>query len=119
VERSTITIFITFHSQNSAEIVDNLESKIENLSSFLGTLRGDYFRHAKTAAKKERRDRRIDPQHGASEHCISWEDGRRNFEPPPTTESDESFLWPGHAPISSKLAHFLLKRSKLIHNLKK
>jgi hypothetical protein len=30
------------------------------------------------------------------EHCRSWEDGRRNFEP--LTESDGSFSWTGHAP---------------------
>jgi hypothetical protein len=72
-----------------------LESKIKILSSFLGTLCGDYFRQTKTAAKKEMRNQRIDPQHGASEHCSSWEDGRRNFEPPPTTESGGSFSWTG------------------------
>jgi hypothetical protein len=65
-----------------------LQSKIEILNSFLGTLRGDYFRQAKTAAQKEKRNRRIDLQHGASEHCSSWEVGSRNFEPPPTAEPD-------------------------------
>jgi hypothetical protein len=41
---------------HSAKVFDNLESKIKILSSFLGTLRGDYFRQTKTAAKKERRN---------------------------------------------------------------
>jgi hypothetical protein len=31
-------------------------------------------------------------QHGASEHCSSWEVGSRNFEPPPTAEPDWSFV---------------------------
>jgi hypothetical protein len=29
------------------------------------------------------------------EHFRSWEVGRRNFEPPPTAESDGSFSWTG------------------------
>jgi hypothetical protein len=69
--------------------------------------------------------------------------GRRNFEPPPPTESDEAFRGEAvlraefgqkgkepirsdqsatmfmHVPISSKLAHFLLKNSKQIHILEK
>jgi hypothetical protein len=63
--------FLTKILQKSSII---LQAKIENLSSFLGTLRGDYFRQAKTAAKKERRNRRIDSQDGPSEHSVSWED---------------------------------------------
>ncbi len=96
VFRQIFIIFSLTNNLQKSSII--LQSKIEILSSFLGTLRSDYFRQAKTAAKKEWRNWRLDLQHGASGHCSNWEVGRRNFEHEPTTESDGSFSWTGHAP---------------------